>query len=80
MSSETVPFLLATLFTVGCIAIHKAEQHAEQVSEVLGGLFFAIAAFAVMAVVAHVSGASNVLANGFQEQLKLTDQVPATLE
>ena len=80
MSSETGPLLLATLFTVGCIAIHKAERHAEQVNEVLGGLFFAIAAFAVMAAVAHVSGASNVLTGSFQEELKLSDRVPADLE
>lgn len=80
MSSEAIPLLLATLFTIGCVAIHKAERHAERISDVLGVLFFTVAAFALLAIVAHLSGTGHVLANDLQGQSKLIDQVPATLE
>lgn len=80
MSSEAVPLLLATLFTVGCMVIHGAERHTERVTEVLGVLFAAAAAFTLLAMITHASGASDVLVSGFQEQLKLSDRVPADLE
>ena len=80
MSSETIPFLLATLFTVGWIAIQKAEKHADRVGEMLGVLFVAAAALAVMAAVAHASGADDILINGLQGQATLGDWTPAPPE
>ena len=79
MSPDAIPFLLATLFTVGCIAIHKTEKHADRVREMLGVLFVAAAALAVMAAVAHASGTVEILTDGFQE-LKVGDWTPAPPE
>jgi H+/gluconate symporter-like permease len=76
MPSETVPVLLAAMFTVGCITIHKAERYAEPLSDALTVLFVTGAALAIIAAVARMSGVSDVLAHSFHEPLKLGNPLP----
>lgn len=58
MSSALIgPFVMASVFTAGCVLIQKLERHAERVGEALGAIFMVCTLLCLLALVDHYAEA-----------------------
>jgi hypothetical protein len=55
-STLIVSFVMASVFTAGCVLIQRLERYAQRVGEPLGAIFLVCTLFCLLALVGHYAG------------------------